>query len=260
MGLGATWSSGKSHWLQLDDFLGPSLPKTGLCADSQYLSNCGITVCIQKKGNAEVATCLPLQQAEFSKFLLPLLVSVVNSRLPGGNAELQLDDQLKCFGDFCFIDTRGNNSAVSKEKDCSSSFSFLPLSNPWEQSRGVEVSRIGYVSAQTALQKLQVQSLSQLLFLSTFNKSSASPSRFMWNRRSILPTAYSQDILGISWNNLLVVAKSSSATRNILLQELKTSCFFKDFVRPFTVSESNNLDCINLCHTSEPIKNIFMRD
>lgn len=145
MGLGATWSSGRSHWLQLNDFLGPSVPKTGLCADSQYLSSCcilSITGCIQEKGNTGVATCLPLQQAEFSKFLLPLLVSVVNSRLPGGDAELQLNDQLKCFGDFCFLDTRRNHSAVPKEKDCSSSFSFLPLSNPWEQSRGVEVSRM----------------------------------------------------------------------------------------------------------------------
>lgn len=73
----------------------------------------------------------------------------------------------------------------------------------------------------------------ELLFLSTFNKSSASPKRFMWNRKSILPTAYSQDILGTSWNNLLVVAKHSSATRNILFQEIKASCFFKDSIHPF---------------------------
>lgn len=38
MGLGATCSGGKSHWLELDDLLGPPLPKP-LCADSQYLSN-----------------------------------------------------------------------------------------------------------------------------------------------------------------------------------------------------------------------------
>lgn len=159
MRLGTTWASGRSHWLELYDLLGPSLPKPGLCADSQYLSNCAIlsiTGCIQAEGNTGVASCLPLQQAEFSKFLLPLLVSVVNSRLPGGDAELQLNDQLRCFGDFCFIDPRSNHSA---EKDSSCSFSFLPLSNPWEQSRGVEVSRMSYVSVQTALQQLQVQSL-----------------------------------------------------------------------------------------------------
>lgn len=47
-------------------------------------------------------------------------------------------------------------------------------------------------------------------------------------KRSMLPTAYKQDILRISRNNLLVVAKCSSATRNVLPQKIKTSCFFKD--------------------------------
>lgn len=79
----------------------------------------------------------------------------------------------------------------------------------------------------------------------------------MWNRKSILPTAYSQDILGTSWNNLLVVAKHSSTTRNILFQPLVS---LKILYILLTVSESNDLDCINLCHTSEPINAIFMRD
>lgn len=69
-------------------------------------------------------------------------------------------------------------------------------------------------------------------FLPTFNESSASQRRFMWNGKSILPTAYNQDILGISWNNLLVVAKDSSATRNILLQKIKTS-FLQRFCTSF---------------------------
>lgn len=64
----------------------------------------------------------------------------------------------------------------------------------------------------------------------------------MWNRRRILPPACNQDILGIIWNYLLVIAKNSSATRNILLQEIKTSYFLEDFVHVFTMYESN--DCI----------------
>lgn len=139
MGLGAAWSSGRSHWLELDDLLGPSLPKPfqGLCADSQDLSNCvilSITACIQARGNTGVATCLPFGQAAFSQMLIPFYqLSIPGS--PGGDAELQLNDQLRRFGDFCVTDTRSIHSSVSKEKDCSSSFSFLPLSNPWEQSR-----------------------------------------------------------------------------------------------------------------------------
>lgn len=82
----------------------------------------------------------------------------------------------------------------------------------------------------------------------------------MWNGKSVLPTAYNQGILEISWNNLLVVAKVSSATRITLLQKMKTSCFFRDFVHPFAVYESNDLDCINLCSTSGPIETVFMRD
>lgn len=163
--LSGTWSSlveWKESWVGTV-WSCRSLPaQTRIVCWFSVASTCAIlsiTGCTQAKGNTGVAACLPLQQTEFSKFLLPLLVSIVNSRLSGGDAELQLNDQLRCFGDFCFIDTRTNHSAVSKEKNSSSSFSFLLLSNPWEQSRGVEVSRMSYVSVQTALQQLEVQSL-----------------------------------------------------------------------------------------------------
>lgn len=194
MGLGATWSSGRSHWLELDDILGPTLPKP-LCADFQYISSLVYLVSLffSKQRSCPLS---PFWASSYSLCLYQLPI-------PGSQEEMLSCSWVTSSGVLeIFVSQTSGVSMLQYVKKRIAPAAFPSCLWTIPGGGGVEVSRmLGECSNSSKS--------AEALFLPTFKKSSASPRRFMWNRKSIVPTAYSQDIVWISCNNLFVVTKHS---------------------------------------------------